>query len=293
MGGTDNLGSAPLALADEEGLRATLRRDGIAWRRIAGTSMLPTLRPGDVVMLKHCDTVEPGEVVAFSLGRRVLVHRVLRVRKGRIVCRGDNRTTADPEIPPGGLIGRVEHVVANRSAELRARRHVAVRRALRVSSWRVRRLWHESALLVRQLAGRPVGAPLPALGRSCGVEAPDSPLVHIAAGLFCRLDSEDRRRLLVNCRGQRAVVWAYPRDAQSRLLAAFDWLRSGLRTVGVRAGLPGDCMSLSGSGMPRGFVHRFMAQELADEIAQAGCRAISTTTECTSEGWLLRADLEC
>lgn len=43
--------------------------------RIFGTSMSPALREGEVVLAVKCDTVKPGELVAFYHGNKILIKR--------------------------------------------------------------------------------------------------------------------------------------------------------------------------------------------------------------------------
>ena len=50
--------------------------------RIHGSSMEPTLSPGDIIVAIRGDELSPGEMVAFEYGNKVLVKRV-------IACSGD------------------------------------------------------------------------------------------------------------------------------------------------------------------------------------------------------------
>jgi phage repressor protein C with HTH and peptisase S24 domain len=72
--------------------------------------MVPTLIPGDLVRVEPTRTPARGDVVTFSLGGDVVTHRVVKVTRDSIVCRGDNRRAPDPPVPLAELIGRVVEV---------------------------------------------------------------------------------------------------------------------------------------------------------------------------------------
>lgn len=51
---------------------------GRGWLHVLGSSMLPTLRPGDRILVESTrSTLAPGEIGVFLSGRRLVVHRVL------------------------------------------------------------------------------------------------------------------------------------------------------------------------------------------------------------------------
>ena len=82
---------------------------------VEGASMLPLLRPGDVVVVEHSRTaLHRGDVVAYRAGRTLVIHRVLRTPVGGDVqVAGDNRSLTDEAIPPSAVIGRVVGVERN------------------------------------------------------------------------------------------------------------------------------------------------------------------------------------
>ena len=66
-----------------------------------GTSMVPTLHTGDLVILHRADAYAPGDLVAYhsrSLDR-IVIHRIVRVDGRRFVLRGDANTWEDPDRP--------------------------------------------------------------------------------------------------------------------------------------------------------------------------------------------------
>jgi len=59
-------------------LRAALGRRGFAYSRIVGTSMLPTLSSGDIVLIRPCERPRLGDVVTFVLDGRLVTHRLIQ-----------------------------------------------------------------------------------------------------------------------------------------------------------------------------------------------------------------------
>jgi hypothetical protein len=80
--------------------------------RFGGSSMVPTIGPGAEVLLRCGVCPAPGEIAAFTLGDRVIVHRVMaRSSAGTwVLTRGDASTIPDPPIPETAVIGTVVRV---------------------------------------------------------------------------------------------------------------------------------------------------------------------------------------
>ena len=94
----------------------TLRNFGSARIRVQGSSMLPSLRPGDEVELRSAalHTLEIGDVVAFRRTDRLFVHRVIeRNSQRQLVTRGDALPQVDPPISQQELLGKVSAVFRN------------------------------------------------------------------------------------------------------------------------------------------------------------------------------------
>jgi len=77
-----------------------------------GPSMLPTLRPPDVVEVKpyNGNKIHPGDIIVFRSpkGDKNITHRVIAVTSKGVKTRGDNNNTPDPwlvELPD--IVGRV------------------------------------------------------------------------------------------------------------------------------------------------------------------------------------------
>jgi len=86
--------------------------------RVYGTSMVPSILPGDVVSIAQAnlENVAPGEVVSFLQGGRLFVHRVVRreapaknslADRSLLITRGDRLKHEDPPVSATELLGRV------------------------------------------------------------------------------------------------------------------------------------------------------------------------------------------
>lgn len=131
----------------------------------SGTSMWPTFRPGDRLILDECDaaSLSPGEVVVFRSGgrsERLVVHRVLEItRRGDEVLvstQGDCSAGPDPLWPAHRLVGRVAQVlpVKGTSRWLKPAPFLGWRMRHRLSTRRVLRAAGRRALRVKAFIGR-------------------------------------------------------------------------------------------------------------------------------------------
>lgn len=86
--------------------------------RVSGTSMVPSILPGDFVSIHQArlHDISPGEVVVFSRNGRFVVHRVVdrKVKAGAdspeetcLITRGDRLRHNDTPISSLELLGRV------------------------------------------------------------------------------------------------------------------------------------------------------------------------------------------
>lgn len=80
--------------------------------RLYGTSMVPSIRSGEVVRVRAVapGVLRRGDVVLCHGEGRLLAHRVLRLSAGSLITRGDTVRRADPPIEVSRVIGRVESV---------------------------------------------------------------------------------------------------------------------------------------------------------------------------------------
>jgi len=97
----------------------TVRTFGGARLGVCGTSMVPAIRPGDLVSVERAglSEVSPGEIVVFRRCGRLIVHRVVVKFGGRadpfLVTRGDRTRRDDGLVSSPELIGRVTHIKRN------------------------------------------------------------------------------------------------------------------------------------------------------------------------------------
>ena len=89
-----------------------LDRFGSGRLQVQGSSMLPSLRPGDEVELRSpSQQIEVGDVVAYRRADRLFVHRVVeRNCRGELVTRGDTLPQADAPVSESELLGVVSSV---------------------------------------------------------------------------------------------------------------------------------------------------------------------------------------
>jgi len=81
----------------------------VSYVMVAGTSMEPTLRAGDLVLVRRSSTYAPGDVVAYRSPAGTLVHRIVGGSEEEgFALQGDNRGTTDPYRPRGDeLLGKM------------------------------------------------------------------------------------------------------------------------------------------------------------------------------------------
>ena len=83
---------------------------------VSTTSMLPTLRPGDALIVEGeaAAGVRPGEMVVIRNGNTWVVHRLIRRKvSGERYCfvtKGDNRRLADPGFDATAPVGVVKRI---------------------------------------------------------------------------------------------------------------------------------------------------------------------------------------
>ena len=98
-------------------LSQVLRRCGEARVRVAGTSMLPAIRPADVLLVRSVDitNVAPDDVILFEMGSRLFSHRVVSVgaQPRVLITRGDMHAHDDPAVTEAHFLGRVEGRLRN------------------------------------------------------------------------------------------------------------------------------------------------------------------------------------
>jgi len=96
--------------------------------RVSGTSMAPTLCPGELVAVEKTGIAEtlPGEIVVFARNGRLIVHRVLSTiqchGESYLVTRGDRARKNDAPVSSYEFVGRVTHLESDHSGVLASSR---------------------------------------------------------------------------------------------------------------------------------------------------------------------------
>lgn len=77
-----------------------------------GYSMWPTLVPGrDVVRLVRCPSPQIGDIVLARRGDNAVLHRIIEIRDGEYILRGDSNLYQTETCPATDIAGRVECVM--------------------------------------------------------------------------------------------------------------------------------------------------------------------------------------
>jgi signal peptidase I len=168
---TDDQGNTSIELAC--GLaEEVVRTFGEVRLRTSGTSMVPSILPGDLVSIHWASLqdISTGEIVVFSQNGRLVVHRVVDRKvaaiadspeEWRLITRGDRLRHDDPPISSLELLGRVVSIERDhRKVDLSAieSNHLIVR--LLQSSDRVTYLYLRLAVCWRTLFLRRAKCPV-------------------------------------------------------------------------------------------------------------------------------------
>jgi signal peptidase I len=106
--------------ASTELAEEVVRSFGEVWLRVLGTSMAPSILPGDLVFVQRAglDEISLGEIVLFSRDDRWFAHRVVSrgsaPKSSCLITRGDRLGQDDPPVMPSQLIGRVVSIQRGR-----------------------------------------------------------------------------------------------------------------------------------------------------------------------------------
>lgn len=76
-------------LKDE--ILSNIKRGNLGIIPLKGISMLPTLSDGDILYVYAQKNYSIGDIIVFSYPKEgYLVHRIIGMEKGAIMCKGDN-----------------------------------------------------------------------------------------------------------------------------------------------------------------------------------------------------------
>jgi hypothetical protein len=125
---------------------ALVRSVGRLRLAVVGSSMLPAIRPRDLLLIRRCalEAARVGDVVLFARADRLFAHRVIS-NHGALVTRGDAVRAPDGPIDSSEFLGRVERVVRRG----RAFRPLAPRFAGRVAAGLFRHSARAGRMLTR------------------------------------------------------------------------------------------------------------------------------------------------
>ena len=147
---------APQAFDDAHGVKCdlageVLRSSGRLRLRVMGWSMLPTVWPGDTLVVDSVksDAVSEGDIVLFGRDRRLFAHRVVKNNASgdtTILTRGDAMPAPDPPVDEAQLLGRVSFIMRNG-------KRIEPRRSLRFSERAVAALVRGSDTAARVVVG--------------------------------------------------------------------------------------------------------------------------------------------
>ncbi|MBI3669993.1 MAG: S24/S26 family peptidase [Acidobacteria bacterium] len=157
-----------------EQVAEAMRARGAARLRVFGTSMLPWIRPGDLlhILRTDLDRICLGEIILFTRDGRLFVHRVIRKdqRPGwpLLVTKGDALPHADAPLSDLEFLGCVISIDrSDRRIDLQAPGQIALGRLLsRFSVFS--RFWFPVARLAKRLL-------LPARGAASRLLPPSLP----------------------------------------------------------------------------------------------------------------------
>lgn len=94
-----------------------LRTSGVLRLQVTGWSMLPSVRPGDILIVERADrsALTQGDIVLISRDRRLFAHRLLSkdVETAEFLTRGDAMTALDPPVADNQMLGRISFILRN------------------------------------------------------------------------------------------------------------------------------------------------------------------------------------
>lgn len=89
-----------------------LQRQGSVDLRVFGSSMLPTLWPGEITTIQACDfdDVRLGDILLLVREGRFCLHRVIHKSASSLITRGDSMPDPDPAFTPGEVVGKLREI---------------------------------------------------------------------------------------------------------------------------------------------------------------------------------------
>jgi len=91
-----------------------VKKDPLAVYKFKGSSMCPTLQPGDWLLVEPLKHYEVGEIVVFHRGRLIIAHRLIKMDGLKAHTTGDYLNSQE-EISQSDIIGRVQYAIRGRN----------------------------------------------------------------------------------------------------------------------------------------------------------------------------------
>ena len=97
-----------------------LRSSGTLSAQVTGCSMLPSLWPGDLLLIsrREVDQILPGDIVLFARSGRLIIHRVVirtvECESTHLTTRGDAVAAEDLRLAASEVLGRVSFILRGR-----------------------------------------------------------------------------------------------------------------------------------------------------------------------------------
>jgi hypothetical protein len=89
-----------------------LRSGGVIRLQALGTSMLPSIWPGDVLCIENNsgEATVPGDIVLVARDCRFFIHRLIEKRDAQCVTRGDSLPRNDTPVAEDQVLGKVSAI---------------------------------------------------------------------------------------------------------------------------------------------------------------------------------------
>jgi hypothetical protein len=109
-----------------------LRSGGSIRLQALGTSMLPSIWPGDVLRIenKAGEEAVPGDIVLVARDHRFFIHRLIEKHNSQWITRGDSLPQNDAPVAESQVLGKVSAIHRRGNAVIPGRRLSLLRRAL-------------------------------------------------------------------------------------------------------------------------------------------------------------------
>ncbi|KKQ36367.1 MAG: Signal peptidase I [Candidatus Roizmanbacteria bacterium GW2011_GWA2_37_7] len=82
----------------------------------SGKSMLPIINPGDKLFIEETNikSLKIGEIIVFYDKGKLISHRIIKKRNGRIIAKGDNSPFPDKKMISNEIFGRVVKITGKK-----------------------------------------------------------------------------------------------------------------------------------------------------------------------------------